>query len=163
MFRRRDKTFHHQIWNTRVYMACLWCTLSFVINPYISLILSMILRWEEVFFKMTLNNNSIDQGWAWVVLIAAFVNNFISFSITRNVAIYNKTFLEYFEETRGLTSLVTAIPALSSGAASIYSIYMGVPTQILLSNEIQSLKTLTPWQLYFAYYKKKAGNTQSVI
>lgn len=50
-----------------------------------------------------------DKGWAWVILIAVFLNCFVC-GIVYTAGIFNILFLELFGETRAKTSFCAALP-----------------------------------------------------
>ena len=52
---------------------------------------------------MSVSRSTKDGGWAWVILVAAFVNLTLSGIIYTN-GIFNLVFLEEFGESRALTS-----------------------------------------------------------
>ncbi|XP_013408699.1 monocarboxylate transporter 12 [Lingula anatina] len=57
----------------------------------------------------------IDRGWAWVVLVAAFVSNLIAVGITRAVGVHYVTFKEEFRDSASLTSMLGAVMNSVSG------------------------------------------------
>ena len=57
---------------------------------------------------MSVNKQAVDQGWSWVVLIAAFTGISLT-SVINITGIYNLVFLEEFGKSQVVTAWVLSI------------------------------------------------------
>lgn len=63
------------------------------------------------------DEEDVDEGWAWVVLVASFIVNIISLGTNFSLGVYYAEFLDYFQESSTQTALLISLScALVLGA-----------------------------------------------
>ncbi|XP_046349971.2 monocarboxylate transporter 14-like [Haliotis rufescens] len=83
-----------------------------------------------------MTKKDVDEGWAWVVLVAAYMNGFLLSGVCYMGGMFQVVLLEHFQESVGLTAWVTSVYGslmfFAGPLASVITFYFDCRTSVML-------------------------------
>ncbi|XP_046349481.2 monocarboxylate transporter 14-like [Haliotis rufescens] len=83
-----------------------------------------------------MTKKDVDEGWAWVVLVASYMNGFLLSGVCYMGGMFQVVLLEHFKQSVGLTAWVTSVYAslmlFAGPLASVITSYFDCRTSVML-------------------------------